>query len=305
MPTIQNDLLIIGGGPGGYPAAIRGAQLGLSVGIIEKEAVCGGTCVRVGCIPSKALLESSERLLETQHELAAHGIDIAGVTFDLARMMARKANVVNDNTRGVEYLLKKNKVARYRGTGTFAAPNRVQVLAQGAQPQEIEAKHIIIATGSKTAQLRGVEVDGTVIGTSTDALSYEKVPEHLVVIGAGYIGLELGSVWKRLGAKVTVLEYLPRILPGMDSETASEALKIFQKQGLEFRLGAQVLGARREGDGAVIEIGRTRCCSRWGARPTPMGWARMPSGLSSMSAGVSRSTRTSRPTSRASTPSAT
>ncbi len=254
MPTIQHDLLIIGGGPGGYPAAIRGAQLGLSVGIIEKEAVCGGTCVRVGCIPSKALLESSERLLETQHELAAHGIDIAGVTFDLARMMARKANVVNDNTRGVEYLLKKNKVARYRGTGTFAAPNRVQVLAQGAQPQEIEAKHIIIATGSKTAQLRGVEVDGTVIGTSTDALSYEKVPEHLVVIGAGYIGLELGSVWKRLGAKVTVLEYLPRILPGMDSETASEALKIFQKQGLEFRLGAQVLGARREGDGAVIEI---------------------------------------------------
>ena len=254
MATIQHDLLIIGGGPGGYPAAIRGAQLGLSVGVIEKEAVCGGTCVRVGCIPSKALLESSERLLETQHELAQHGIDVSGVTFDLTRMMERKSSVVKANTQGVEFLLKKNKVARYKGIGTFTAPNRVQVLAEGQEPQEIEAKHIIIATGSKTAQLKGVEVDGEVIGTSTDALSYEKVPEHLVVIGAGYIGLELGSVWKRLGAKVTVLEYLPRILPGMDSELAGDAFKVFQKQGLEFRLGAQVLGARREGDGAIIEI---------------------------------------------------
>jgi dihydrolipoamide dehydrogenase len=254
MKTIQHDLVVIGGGPGGYPAAIRAAQLGLSVGLIEKEAVCGGTCVRVGCIPSKALLESSERLIETQHELAAHGIDVSDVTFDLQRMMARKAHVVEANTKGIDFLLKKNKIARYKGIGTFSAPGRVQVLAEGAEPIELEAKHTIIATGSKTAQLKGVEIDGEVVGTSTDALSYERVPEHLVIIGAGYIGVELGSVWKRLGAKVTVLEYLPRIFPGMDSEIASEALKVFQKQGIEFRLGTQVLGARRDGDGAIVEI---------------------------------------------------
>ena len=254
MATIQHDLLIIGGGPAGYPAAIRGAQLGLNVGIIEKENVLGGTCVRVGCIPSKALLESSAKLEETQHELEQHGIDVADVTFDLARMMARKRGVVDANTKGIDFLLKKNKIKRYRGTGAFASANVVQVLAEGAEPIEIEAKSIIIATGSKTANLRGVEVDGEIIGTSTDALSYERVPEHLVVIGAGYIGLELGSVWKRLGSKVTVLEYLPRILPGMDSELAGEAFKMFQKQGLEFKLGAQVLAARREGDGAIIEI---------------------------------------------------
>jgi dihydrolipoamide dehydrogenase len=254
MATIQHDLLVIGGGPGGYPAAFRAAQLGLNVGLIEKEKVLGGTCIRVGCIPSKALLESSERFVEARDDLKTHGIDIEGVSFDVARMMARKDSVVTANTKGLDFLVKKNKVARYTGVGQFSAPGRVQVLAEGQEPIEIEAKHILIATGSKTAMLRGVEVDGEVVVTSTEALSFEKVPQHLVVIGAGYIGLELGSVWKRLGAQVTVLEYLPRILPGMDTEVADEALKLFQKQGLEFKLGAQVLAARREGDKAIVEI---------------------------------------------------
>jgi dihydrolipoamide dehydrogenase len=248
----QHDLVVIGGGPGGYPAAIRAAQLGLNVGLIEREAQLGGTCVRVGCIPSKALLESSERLLETQYDLKAHGIIVGDVTFDLAAMLKRKDAVVRANTTGLDYLVKKNKITRYKGTGRITAPNRV--LVEGEQSAELEAKNILIATGSKTAQLRGVEVDGNVIGTSTDALSYPQVPQHLVVIGAGYIGLELGSVWKRLGAKVTVLEYLPRILPGMDKEIADEAFKILQKQGLEFRLGAKVLSARAQGNDAVIEV---------------------------------------------------
>jgi dihydrolipoamide dehydrogenase len=248
----QHDLVVIGGGPGGYPAAIRAAQLGLNVGLVEREAQLGGTCVRVGCIPSKALLESSERLLETQHDLKAHGINVGDVTFDLAAMLKRKDAVVRANTTGLDYLIKKNKITRYKGTGRISAANRV--LVEGEQSAELEAKNILIATGSKTAQLRGVEVDGDVIGTSTDALSYPKVPQHLVVIGAGYIGLELGSVWKRLGANVTVLEYLPRILPGMDKEIADEAFKILQKQGLEFRLGAKVLSARAQGNEALVEI---------------------------------------------------
>ena len=248
----QHDLVVIGGGPGGYPAAIRAAQLGLNVACIEQEEALGGTCVRVGCIPSKALLESSERLQETQHELQLHGINVEGVSFDLAQMMKRKTDVVKTLTGGVAFLLKKHKITRYLGHGKIIAPNRV--LVEGKDNEEIEAKNIVIATGSKSANLRGVEMDGDRIVTSTEALSFPEVPGHLIVIGGGYIGLELGSVWKRLGAKVTVLEYLPRILPGMDSEIADEALKIFKKQGLEFRLGVKVIGARKEGDQAVVEI---------------------------------------------------
>ncbi len=253
---MKHDLLIIGGGPAGYPAAIRAAQLGMNVGVIEKEPVLGGTCVRVGCIPSKALLESSERLHEAQHELKEHGITANEISFDLGRMMARKTEVVEANTKGIDFLFKKNKITRYRGTGQFTSPHTVQVLADGdgSEAQEIEADHIIIATGSVTAQLKGVELDGDTIGTSTDALSYSEVPEHLIVIGAGYIGLELGSVWRRLGAQVTVLEYLPRILPGMDSEMAAEALKVFQGQGLTFKLGTKVLGARVENGKALVEL---------------------------------------------------
>ena len=259
------DLIIIGGGPGGYPAAIRAAQLGLSVACIEKEKQLGGTCVRVGCIPSKALLESSEKYQEAQSELKVHGVGVKGVSLDLAQMMKRKDGIVKTLTGGIDFLFKKNKITRFVGTGTLLGNARVLATDADGKTQELAAKNILLATGSVTAQLKGVELDGEVVGTSTDALQFPQVPEHLVVIGAGYIGLELGTVWRRLGAKVTVLEYLPRILPGMDDETSAEALKLFQKQGIEFRLNTRVLAARKtENGGAIVEIegGEPIACDR-------------------------------------------
>jgi len=248
----KHDLIVIGAGPGGYVAAIRAAQLGLDVACIEDEEALGGTCVRVGCIPSKALLEASERYHEAGHTLADFGIKVSGVELDLPRMLERKTKVVAALTGGVAHLFKKNKITRYRGHGRIVGPGRVVV--DGAQPEELEAKHVLIATGSNVAPLRGVTLDGDRVGTSTEALSYPEVPKHLVVIGAGYIGLELGSVWNRLGAKVTVLEYLERILPGMDSDIAEEAERIFTKQGIEFRLGSKVTGTRREGDKVFVSV---------------------------------------------------
>jgi dihydrolipoamide dehydrogenase len=248
----QHDLLVIGAGPGGYVAAIRAAQLGLNTACIDAEAALGGTCLRVGCIPSKALLESSERYYEAGHALADFGVKVSGVELDLPRMLKRKDGVVSGLTQGVAGLFKKNKVTRYHGHGRIVGPGRVQVT--GPDACEIEAKHVLIATGSKLAQLRGVELDGDRIGGSTEALNYPEVPKHLVVIGAGYIGLELGSVWRRLGAKVTVLEYLERILPGMDAELAREAERIFEKQGLEFKLGARVTSAKRSGEQVTVGI---------------------------------------------------
>ena len=250
METRRHDLVVIGGGPGGYIAAIRAAQLGLDTACIEREAALGGTCLRVGCIPSKALLESSERFAEAQHGLELHGVHVGEVRLDLEAMLKRKTSIVRQLTNGVAGLFKKNKVTRYEGHGRFAGPGVVEV--DGAQPVRIEAKHVIIATGSVVSPLKGVELDGDRIGTSTEALSYPRVPEHLVVIGAGVIGLELGSVWARLGAKVSVLEYLDRILPGTDTEVAALARKLFEKQGLTFKLGVRVTGARREGDACVV-----------------------------------------------------
>jgi len=250
METRRHDLVVIGGGPGGYIAAIRGAQLGLDTACIEREAALGGTCLRVGCIPSKALLESSERFAEAQHGLELHGVHVGEVRLDLEAMLKRKTSIVRQLTNGVAGLFKKNKVTRYEGHGRFAGAGIVEV--DGAQPVRIEAKHVIIATGSVVSPLKGVELDGDRIGTSTEALSYPSVPEHLVVIGAGVIGLELGSVWARLGAKVSVLEYLDRILPGTDTEVAALARKLFEKQGLTFKLGVRVTGARREGDACVV-----------------------------------------------------
>ena len=244
-----HDLLVIGAGPGGYVCAIRGAQLGLDTGVIEKNPRLGGTCLRVGCIPSKALLESSERYVEAKNSLGKYGVKVENVEFDLPTMLGRKDEVVKTLTDGVAFLIKKNKVARYEGEATFVGPNRVKV-----GDEEIEAKNIIIATGSKPSPLRGIEFDYDVIGTSTEALSYPTVPEHLVVIGGGYIGMELGSVWARLGARVTVLEYFPFILAGLDREIADEALKIFKKQGIEFQLGAKVTSAKVVDGKAVIEI---------------------------------------------------
>lgn len=249
----QHDLVVIGAGPGGYVAAIRAAQLGLNVACIEKEKALGGTCLRIGCIPSKALLESSELYHETLHAFAGHGIIAKEVALDLKAMLARKDGVVDQLTRGVAGLFKKNKVTRYEGLGRLAGAGQVEVVAADGKSTLLSAKHILIATGSLSATLRGVEIDGERVGTSTEALSWPSVPKHLVVIGAGAIGLELGSVWCRLGAKVTVLEYLDRILPVNDAEIAKEAQKVLTKQGLTFKLGAKVTGARKDGDGALVE----------------------------------------------------
>jgi dihydrolipoamide dehydrogenase len=249
----QHDLVVIGAGPGGYVAALRAAQLGLDTACVEKVKALGGTCLRIGCIPSKALLESSEKFHETGKELKKHGVEVGDVTLDLKALMKRKDRVVAALTQGVAGLFKKNGVTRYEGTGRIEGPGKVVV--KGADGEEtLTAKHIIIATGSRSAGLPGIERDGERIGTSTEALSFPDVPETLVVIGAGYIGLELGSVWNRLGSKVTVLEYLDRILPGMDSELAAEAQKIFAKQGLTFQLGARVQGARVEGEECIVDV---------------------------------------------------
>jgi dihydrolipoamide dehydrogenase len=248
----SHDLVVIGGGPGGYVAALRAAQLGLDAACVELERRLGGTCLRVGCIPSKALLESSELYARARGELAQHGVRAGEVTLDLAAMMKRKQRVVDTLTKGIDGLFRKNGVTRYLGRGRLADAGRV-VVAQEDGEVELAARHVILATGSRSAPLAGVELDGERVGTSTEALSWNEVPERLVVVGAGYIGLELGSVWARLGAKVTVLEYLDRILPGMDAELAAEAQKVFAKQGLEFRLGARVSAARADGGRCVVE----------------------------------------------------
>jgi len=250
----QHDVIIIGAGPGGYVAAIRAAQLGLNTACIELEERLGGTCLRVGCIPSKALLEASERYEEAEKHLDDFGVKVGSVELDLEKMMKRKETIVEGLTGGIDYLFKKNKVTRYFGRGSIQAPGKVVVEKADGEKTELSAKHIIIATGSNVATLKGVELDGDRVGTSTEALAYPEVPEHLVVIGAGYIGLEMGSVWRRLGSKVTVVEYLDRVLPGMDGEIAKEALKLFKKQGFEFKLGSKVTSAKADGDKAVVEI---------------------------------------------------
>jgi dihydrolipoamide dehydrogenase len=247
----RHDLIVIGAGPGGYVAAIRAAQLGLDVACVEKEAALGGTCLRVGCIPSKALLESSEHYVVARNRLAEHGVRVGSVELDLAAMMKRKDKVVEGLTGGVAALFKKRKITRYAGQARFTAPRRVAI--DDADKTELEAKHILIATGSVPTSLPGVELDDDRIGTSTEALAYPEPPKRLVVIGAGYIGLEMGQVWQRLGSEVTVLEYLDRILPGMDGELAKEALKLFKRQGLAFQLGCRVTGARVHGDRCVVE----------------------------------------------------
>lgn len=250
----EHDLVIIGGGPGGYVAAIRAAQLGLNTACVELESKLGGTCLRVGCIPSKALLEASERYEEAQKHLGDFGITVGEVRFDLEKMMKRKESIVDGLTGGIDYLFNKNNITRYRGLGSIVSTGRVDVEGEDGQRIELSCKDIVIATGSSVATLKGVEVDGDRVGTSTEALSYPQVPQHLVVIGAGYIGMEMGSVWRRLGARVTIVEYLDRILPGMDAEIAKEALKLFKKQGFDFKLSSKVISARRDLDGAIVEI---------------------------------------------------
>ncbi|WP_437227319.1 dihydrolipoyl dehydrogenase [Planctomicrobium sp. SH661] len=246
------DLVVIGGGPGGYIAAIRAAQLGKTVAIVEQEKQLGGTCLRVGCIPSKALLESSFLYEQASHGHKDRGITIGNVELDIPAMMAHKSKVVDTLAGGVDGLMKKNKIKRFLGHARIEGPGKVVV--EGDAAATISAQSIILATGSQPASLPGIELDGNLVGSSTEAIKFDAVPGHLVVIGAGYIGLEMGTVWRRLGAKVTVLEYLDRILPGMDSEIAAEALKIFKKQGLEFRLGTKVTGVKTGKNGCEVQI---------------------------------------------------
>ena len=253
MTDHQFDLVVIGAGPGGYIGAIRASQLGMKVACVELEPALGGTCLRVGCIPSKALLEASEKFYSAKNSLSKFGVVTGEVSLDLPAMLRHKDQTVATLTRGIAGLFKKNKVSHYQGRGSIAGPGQVVVTTNAGEQTTLSSKHILIATGSSVAPLPGVELDGDRIGTSTEALNYPEVPEHLVVIGAGVIGLELGSVWKRLGANVTVLEYLDRILPGMDSEVAKDALKIFKKQGLDFELGTKVTSAKRDGDTCIVE----------------------------------------------------
>jgi dihydrolipoamide dehydrogenase len=243
------DVIVIGSGPGGYVCAIRAAQLGLKVACVEKRPTLGGTCLNIGCIPSKALLQSSEEFEKTKHALADHGVLVDGVKLDLERMQARKTEVVNANTKGVEFLFRKNKVTWLKGAGRITGPGSVDV-----DGKSYSTRNIIIATGSESVPLAGVTVDEKQIVTSTGALELDKVPGHLVVIGAGFIGLELGSVWRRLGAEVTVVEFLDRIVPGMDTEIATAFQRILQKQGIKFRLGMKVTGATVTETGVSLTV---------------------------------------------------
>ena len=255
------DLIVIGSGPGGYVASIRAAQLGLAVACVEKDVTLGGTCLNVGCIPSKALLESSEKYAEAQHGLAAHGIAIAGLSLDLGKMLARKDKIVKQLTGGVAMLFRKNKITSVQGVGRFTGEREdgkhIIAVAGPDGDKRIAAPQVLIATGSKVATIPGVEFDigaGDRVATSTEALTWPEVPKHLVVIGAGVIGLELGSVWARLGAKVTVLEYMPKLLPTMEPEVGKTALKLFKKQGMEFHFGVRVTGAVASKDGASATV---------------------------------------------------
>lgn len=243
------DVIVIGAGPGGYVAAIRAAQLGMKVACVEKRGSLGGTCLNVGCIPSKALLHASERYHEAHGGLAALGVKIKGVELDLPGMMGHKDKVVSANTQGIEFLFKKNKIDWLKGAGKIDGAGKVSV-----DGKSYAAKHIIIATGSDVVSLPGITIDEKQIVSSTGAIALEKVPETMVVIGGGVIGLELGSVWSRLGAKVTVIEYLDRILPGMDGEIAKEAQKILTKQGLTFKLGSKVTAATPGKKGVELSI---------------------------------------------------
>jgi dihydrolipoamide dehydrogenase len=248
------DLVVIGTGPGGYVCAIRAAQLGLKTAVVEKRATHGGTCLNVGCIPSKALLHASELFAEARDHFADLGIQVSAPTLDLKKMMSFKDEGVSGNVKGVEFLLKKNKIDTFHGTGSIKAPGQIEIKGEGGASQVIETKAIVIATGSAVAPLRGIEIDEKVVVSSTGALELGSVPKKLLVVGAGVIGLELGSVWRRLGAEVIVVEFLDRILPGMDDEVAKQFQRILGKQGFGFKLGSKVTKVETTGAGAKVTI---------------------------------------------------
>ncbi|WP_421993972.1 dihydrolipoyl dehydrogenase [Reyranella sp.] len=249
------DLVVIGAGPGGYVAAIRAAQLGMKVAMVEKRATFGGTCLNVGCIPSKALLQSSHLFEAAGHDLAAHGIAVEPPRLDLAQMMKRKGEVVDATTKGVAFLFRKNKITAFQGSGRIEAAGSVAVVGDdGSVKETLATKTILIASGSEVMPLPGVTVDEKKIVSSTGALEFAEVPAHLVVVGAGIIGLELGSVWRRLGAEVTVIEFLDRITPGVDDEVTKHLQRALAKQGLKFRLGSKVTSADASGEGVTLTV---------------------------------------------------
>ncbi|UEM04151.1 dihydrolipoyl dehydrogenase [Skermanella rosea] len=253
MPEKTYDVVVIGGGPGGYVAAIRAAQLGLKTACVEMRKTLGGTCLNVGCIPSKALLTSSEKFEEAKHSFASHGIKLGSVELDLPVMMANKNKVVEDNTKGIEFLFKKNKVDWLKGRGRITARNEVTIEGDGGS-ETVGAKNIIIATGSESMPVPGVEVDEQRIVTSTGALELAEVPKRFAVIGGGVIGLEMASVWGRLGAEVTVIEFLDRILPGMDGEVSKQMQRILGKQGMTFKLNTKVTAAAVGNAGVTLTV---------------------------------------------------
>jgi dihydrolipoamide dehydrogenase len=249
------DVIVIGAGPGGYVTAIRAAQLGMKTACIDKGATPGGTCLNIGCIPSKALLQSSEKFEEANHALAVHGIKTGKVEFDLPVMMARKDKVVGENTKGVEFLFRKNKVSYIKGAAKLTAKDTVAVTGLDGKAQELKAaKAIIIATGSDSVSLPGIAIDEKTVVSSTGALSLASVPKHLVVVGGGYIGLEMGSVWRRLGSQVTVVEFLDRITPTMDSEVGKALQTSLTKQGFTFRLGTKVTSAKKVNGSIALSL---------------------------------------------------
>ncbi len=249
---MQYDVIVIGSGPGGYVAAIRCAQLGLKTACIEKYATYGGTCLNVGCIPSKALLDSSEHFYNAGHTFQNHGINLKDLKVDIAQMMKRKAEVVQKNTGGISFLFKKNKIDAYQGMGSFKDKNTVIITAADGSVKEITGKNVIIATGSKPSSLPFIKIDKKRIITSTEALTLTEVPKHLVLIGGGVIGLELGSVYARLGAKVSVIEFMDGIIPTMDKNLGKELQKVLSKQGMEFYLGHKVTGATVKGKEVTV-----------------------------------------------------
>jgi dihydrolipoamide dehydrogenase len=248
------DLIVIGTGPGGYVCAIKAAQLGMKVAVVEKRSTFGGTCLNVGCIPSKALLHASEVFAHAKHGMEELGVEVSGTTLNLEKMMGHKDATVKSNVDGVAFLFKKNKIESFIGTGKIVSAGKVSVTAEDGAVQELDTKNIVIATGSDVAGIPGVavEIDEKVIVSSTGGIALDKVPGHMVVVGGGVIGLELGSVWSRLGAKVTVVEYLDTILGGMDAEVSKQFQRILGKQGVEFNLGAKVTGVEKTENGAKV-----------------------------------------------------
>lgn len=248
------DLIVIGTGPGGYVCAIRAAQLGLKTAVVEKRATFGGTCLNIGCIPSKALLHASELFEEAGHTFGKMGIGVSEPKLDLRAMMAFKDQGVEGNVRGVDFLFKKNKIDTFFGSGRIVGPGKVEVKGEGCKAQTLEAKSIVIATGSDVARLKGIDIDEKRIVSSTGALSLPAVPQHLLVIGAGVIGLELGSVWLRLGAQVTVVEFLDGALPGLDGEVRRQAQRLFEKQGITFKLSSKVTAVDASGKRLKVNV---------------------------------------------------